>query len=128
MKNAVQSQKAMYSYGYESKARELNGFAEMFDLPDFEERRAKLVAGLDEESTAVVNRILRRLKTILKLKEGETVDLYTRGEQEAFAEANARAKAAAERQAAELAMLRSEVKKLNKVREILGQTKILAGN
>lgn len=49
-------------------------------------------------------------------------------ERRRIAEANARAKAAAERQAAELAMLRSEVKKLNKVREILGQTKILAGN
>ena len=87
MKNAVQSQKAMYSYGYESKARALNGFAEMFDLPDFEERRAKLVAGLDKESTAVVNLVLRRLKVILGLKEGEKVDLYTREEQEAFAEA-----------------------------------------
>lgn len=49
-------------------------------------------------------------------------------ERRRIAEANARAKAAAERQAAELATLRSEVKKLNKVREILGQTKILAGN
>ena len=43
-----------------------------------------------------------------------------------IAEAKAKAKAAAERQAAELAMLRSEVKKLNKIREILGQAKISA--
>ena len=49
-------------------------------------------------------------------------------ERRRIAEENARAKAAAERQAAELAMLRSEVKKLNKVREILSQAKISAGN
>ena len=49
-------------------------------------------------------------------------------ERRRIAEEEARAKAAAERQAAELAMLRSEVKKLNKVREILGRTKISAGN
>jgi len=48
-------------------------------------------------------------------------------ERRRIAEANARAKAAAERQAAELATLRSEVKKLNRVREILGQAKISAG-
>ena len=49
-------------------------------------------------------------------------------ERRRIAEANARAKAAAERQAAELATLRSEVKKLNKVREILGQAKTLTGS
>ena len=79
-------QKVMYSFGYESKARALNGFGDMFNLPDFEERRAKLVAGLDKGSVDVVNRILRRLKIILKLKEGEKVDLYTKEEQEAFVE------------------------------------------
>ena len=48
-------------------------------------------------------------------------------ERRRIVEENARAKAAAARQAAELSMLRSEVKKLNKVREILGQSKILVG-
>ena len=84
MKDAIQSSKAMYSYGYESRARALNGFGDMFNLPDFEERRAKLVAGLDKESTAVVDLFLRRLKMILKLKEGEIIDLFTSEEQEAF--------------------------------------------
>ena len=79
-------QKAMYSFGYESKARSLNGFSEMFDAPDFEERRARLVAGLDNESVAAVNRIFQRLKIILHLKEGETADLYTKEEQKAFDE------------------------------------------
>ena len=45
-------------------------------------------------------------------------------ERRRIAEANARAKAVAEREVAELAALRAEVGKLNKVREILGSTKI----
>ena len=60
-KTDAKPQKAMYSFGYESKARALNGFGDMFNLPDFEERRARLVAGLDKESTAVVDLFLRRL-------------------------------------------------------------------
>ena len=48
-------------------------------------------------------------------------------ERRRIVEENARAKAAAARQAAELSMLRSEGKKLNEVREILGQSKILVG-
>ena len=49
-------------------------------------------------------------------------------ERRRVAEANARIKAAAERQAAELSMLRSEVRKLNKVREILNSTRIQTGD
>ena len=30
----AKSQKVMYSFGYESETRALNGFEEMFDLPD----------------------------------------------------------------------------------------------
>lgn len=45
------------------------------------------------------------------------------GERQRIAEAKARAKAAAERQAAELAALRAEVGRLNKVRQILGAAK-----
>ena len=36
----------------------LNGFGDMFNLPDFEERRARLVTGLGKGGTDVVNRIL----------------------------------------------------------------------
>lgn len=58
MKNVAQSAKVMYSHGYESRARALNGFGDMFNLPDFEERRARLVTGLGKGGTDVVNRIL----------------------------------------------------------------------
>ena len=49
-------------------------------------------------------------------------------EQRRITAANARAKAAAEKQSAELAALRAEVGRLNKVREILASTKNQAGN
>ena len=49
-------------------------------------------------------------------------------EQRRITAANARAKAAAEKQSAELAALRAEVGRLNKVREILASTKSQAGN
>jgi len=71
MNTSTTATKEMYSFGYESKARALNGFGEMFGLPDFEERRARLIAGLDKESVAVVNRIFQRLKVVLQLKEGQ---------------------------------------------------------
>ena len=56
--------------------------------------------------------------------EREAERVRQENERRRIAEANARAKAASERQAAELAALRAEVGKLNKVREILGSAKI----
>ena len=83
--NEISAQtKTMYVYGYESQVRGLNGFVEMFNLPDFEERRKRLVAGLSKESVDVVNLVLQRLKVVLNLKEGDVVDLYTKEEQAAF--------------------------------------------
>ena len=67
-----------------------NGFAEMFEQPDFEARRAKLVAGMPKKSVATVDQILRRLKAVLDLKEDETADLYTKEEQNAFVDVSQR--------------------------------------
>ena len=86
--NEISAQtKTMYVSGYESQVRGLNGFVEMFNLPDFEERRKRLVAGLSKESVDVVNLVLQRLKVVLNLKEGDVVDIYTKEEQSAFDEA-----------------------------------------
>ena len=91
MENADQSAKVMCSFSNESRALACaNGFLEMFDRPDFEVRRAKLVAGMPKKSVNTVDRILRRLKVVLNLKEGETADIYTQEEQNAFVDASRR--------------------------------------
>ena len=51
-RTAARPQKVMYSFGYESKVRALNGFSDMFNLPDFEERHARCAAKISSGNQA----------------------------------------------------------------------------